>query len=141
MPDVSKPILYVGLDGPILIPSLDHQDVFLQRGVADYAKPFMHWAKEHFDVRWLAESGPRDAFYTARRLSLPDDAVAPASFELSKTEAINPKENFYWIDGALIPEEVAWLRHHGHEARFVHVDPHVGVTPAHKELLSQKLRG
>ena len=140
MPDVNKPVLYVGLDGPILIPSLDHQDVFLQRGVADYAKSFMHWAKEHFDVRWLAESGPRDAFYTARRLSLPDDAVAAASFQLSKTEAINPKENFYWIDGALIPSEVAWLQTHGHEHRFVHVDSRVGVTPAHTEQLSAKLR-
>jgi hypothetical protein len=140
MLDVSKPTLYVGLHGPILVPSLEHQDVFLQKGFADYAKPFMHWAKEHFAVRWLAESGPREAFYTARRLSLPDDAVAAVSFELNKTEAINPKENFYWIDGALIPEEVEWLRRHGHEARFVQVDARVGVTSAHKELLSRKLR-
>lgn len=137
---MTKPILYVSLDGPILIPSLDHQDVFLQRGVADFAKTFMHWAKEHFDVRWLAETGPRDAFYTARRLSLPDDAVSAASFDASKTEAINPRENFFWIDGSLTPPEMAWLRAHGLEHRFVHVDPHVGVTPAHKEQLSQKLR-
>lgn len=137
---MSKPVLYVGLDGPILIPSHDRQDVFLQRGIADYAKPFMHWAKEHFDVRWLADSGPRDAFYTARRLSLPDDAVSAASFSLNKTDAINPRDDFYWLDGALIPDEVTWLQRHGHEGRFIQVDSRVGVTPAHKELLSKKLR-
>ncbi|MBA2706291.1 MAG: hypothetical protein H0U59_00620 [Gemmatimonadaceae bacterium] len=134
-----KPVLYVGLDGPILVPSAEQHDAFLMRKITDYAKPFMHWAKEHFDVRWLAETGARDALYTARRLSLPEDAVSVASFESSKAEALNPKEDFYWIDGPLIPSEVAWLRHHQHEGRFIHVDPRVGVTSAHRDLLQQKM--
>jgi hypothetical protein len=137
---MSKPVLYVGLVGPVLIPSHDDQDHHLRKGIAAYAKPFMHWAKEHFDVRWLSESGPRDAFYTARRLSLPADAVSAASFQLSRIEAINPKEDFYWVDGALIPSEAAWLYEHGHSHRFVNVDSHVGVTPEHKQILQQKLR-
>lgn len=136
---MKKPILYVGLDGPILIPSLDHQDAFLQRGISSYAKPFMHWAKEHFDVHWLAETGPRDAFYTSRRLSLPDDAVSPASFQLSKIEALDPQADFYWIDGPLLPSELAWLQQHQREDRFIHVDPSIGVTPAHKDVLQKKL--
>lgn len=137
---MSKPVLYVGLHGPILIPDIDHQDNFLLKKITDYAKPFMHWAKDNFDVRWLSEHGPREAFYTARRLSLPEDAVSTASFIDSKAEAIRPKEDFYWIDGALIPGEVAWLRRHGHENRFITVDSRIGVTPAHREMLQQKLR-
>ena len=134
-----KPILYVSLHGPVLVPSLDNQDVFLRKKISDYAKPFMHWAKEHFMVRWLSDTGPREAFYTARRLALPEDAVAVASYEDSKAEAINPRENFYWIDGALIPSEAAWLREHRHEGRFIQVDPLVGVTTQHKDLLQQKI--
>jgi len=135
-----KPTLYIGLDGPILIPSLDNLDVFLQRGIADYAKSFMHWAKEHFVIHWLSEGGHREAFYTARRLALPEDAVSSSSFRTAKTDAINPRESFYWIDGPLLPAEVEWLKRHGHESRYIRVDPAVGLTPAHKDLLSQKLR-
>jgi hypothetical protein len=137
---MSKPILYVGLHGPILVPSLDHQDVFLQKRITEYAKPFLHWAKDHFEVRWLSETGARDAVYTARRLSLPEDAISIASFEDSKHEALHPRENFYWLDSELIPAEVSWLREHQHEHRFIPVDPHVGVTVQHKQILEAKVR-
>lgn len=136
---MKKPVLYVGLHGPILVPSLDEQDSFLMKKIADYAKPFLHWAKERFDVRWLSDTGAREAFYTAQRLSLPDSAVPVVSYEDSKVEAINPREDFYWIDGALIPSEVAWLRQHQHEGRFIQVDPLIGVTQKHKDLLQQKI--
>jgi hypothetical protein len=136
---MAKPVLYVSLHGPILVPALDEQDVFLGKKIAPYAKPFLHWAKEHFDVRWLSETGARDAIYTASRLSLPADAIPVATFEDSKVENMSPRENFYWIDGALIPSEAAWLHEHRCEDRLLQVDPYTGVTPAHKEKLQQKL--
>lgn len=136
---MKKTVLYVSLHGPILVPSLDEQDNFLLKKISDYAKPFMHWAKEHFDVRWLSDTGARDAIYTARRLSLPDHTVPVASYEDSKVEAISPHEDFYWIDGALIPSEAAWLRQHQHEGRFIQVDPLIGVTSKHKDLLQTKI--
>lgn len=136
---MTKPILYVALHGPILVPSLDEQDAFLRKKIAPYAKPFMHWAKEHFDVRWLSETGARDAVYTASRLALPADAVPVTPFQDSKVERISPRENFYWIDGALIPSEASWLAEHGCHDRLLQVDPLVGVTPAHKEHLQQKI--
>lgn len=136
---MTKPVLYVGLHGPILVPSLDEQDSFLMKKIADYAKPFLHWAKEHFDVRWLSDTGARDAFYTARRLSLADHTIPVASYDDSKVAAIDPREDFYWIDGALIPSEAAWLQQHRHETRFLQVDPRIGVTTQHKDLLQQKL--
>lgn len=136
---MTKPVLYVSLHGPVLVPALDGQDVFLRKKIAPYAKPFMHWAKEHFDVRWLSDTGARDASYTAARLSLPSDAVPIAAYEDSKIEALNPRENFYWLDGALIPSEVAWLAENRCHDRLLQVDPFTGVTPEHKEELAKKI--
>lgn len=141
MPDPKKPVLYVGLHGPILIHDENKDpDPFLNRSFADYARPFLNWALQHFDVRWLSENGPREAFYTARRLSLPDHAIPVASFQDSKIEAMDPKEHAFWIDAELIPSEVAWLAHHRAEDHFLQVDPQVGVQPKHKEQLQQKLQ-
>lgn len=137
---MNKPVLYVSLHGPVLVPSLDDQDVFLGKKIVPYAKPFLHWAKDHFEVRWLSETGPRDAFYTASRLALPADAIPVASFQDSKVEHMAPHENFYWIDGALIPAEYMWLKEHRAEHRLLQVDPHTGVTPEHKDALQQKLK-
>lgn len=136
---MKKTVLYVGLHGPVLVPALDDQDVFLGKKIAPYAKPFLHWAKEHFDVRWLSETGARDAIYTANRLSLPADAIPVAAFEDSKIEHMSPHEDFYWVDGALIPSEAAWLAEHRFQDRLLQVDPYTGVTPAHKEQLQQKM--
>lgn len=136
---MKKPVLYVSLHGPILVPALDGQDVFLGKKITPYAKPFLHWAKEHFDVRWLSETGARDAVYAANRLSLPADAIPVATFEDSKVEAISPHEDFYWVDGALIPAEASWLAEHRHQDRLLQVDPYAGVTQAHKDALQQKL--
>lgn len=134
-----KPTLYVSLHGPVLVPSLDGQDVFLGKKIAPYAKPFMHWAKEHFNVKWLSDTGVRDAVYTASRLSLPSDAVPVATYIDTKIEALDPRENFYWLDGALIPSEVAWLTENRCHNRLLQVDPTTGVTPEHKEHLAKQI--
>ena len=132
----TKPILYVGLDGPLLIPHT-HPDVFLKMGIAEYAKPFLHWAKDHFDVRYLTDRSPGEAFRLSSLLALPEDAIPVHGFEVSKTEVLEPRHDFYWIDSELIPKEVAWLAEHGHVNRFLPVDPMVGVRPEHKAALEQ----
>lgn len=137
---MSKPTLYVGLDGPLLVPA-KHQDTFLKAGIAEYAKPFLHWATNRFDVRYLTDRSPGEAFHLSSLLSLPDDAIPVHGFEVSKTEVIKPGHDFYWLDAELIPKEVAWLAEHGHLNRFLAVDPMVGVRPEHKaalELLTKK---
>ena len=136
---MSQPKLYVELNGPILIPH-EHPDPVLQAGIADYAKSFMHWATQHFDVHWLTDRSPGDAFYVANKLALPSDKVSVRGFEVSKVEALHPNENFYWVDSELIPDEVAWLAKHEHFNRFVSVDPLKGVTPEHKKMLEDLLK-
>lgn len=136
---MSKPILYLALDGPILVPGKT-PDPYLDAGVAEYAKSFVHWAKDHFNVRWITDRAPGHAFHVAKKLALPADAIPVLGFDVTKSEVISPKENFYWVDGPLIPGEVTWLTQHGHTDRFVSVDPMKGVTPEHKIALEKILR-
>jgi hypothetical protein len=128
-----KPTLYIGLDGPVLIPSGDI-DPFLKAAIAIYAKPFMHWAVGHFNVRWLSRRSSREAFYVAGHLGLPEDAIPVAGFRLIRCEAIPGGENLFWIDGPLTAAETSWLWAR-RSARFFGVDPLIGVTPTHKRAL------
>ena len=116
-------------------------DPVLKLGIAKYAKPFMHWANQHFNVHWLTDRAPGDAFYVADKLELPRDAVAYAAYDITKTEALNPKDEFYWVDdNLLIPDEMNWLTQHGNLHRFLPVDPLQGITPEHKTQLEMLLR-
>ena len=137
-----KPILFLGLDGPVLVPATNshERDEYLGAAVAPYAKAFLHWATQHFDVRWLSDRGGPSAVYTSRLLSLPDDAVRVAGYGDSKIDAVSPHKNFYWVDSELIPHEVSWLAQHGHVDRLFSVDPHTGVSTDVKHALETKLK-
>jgi hypothetical protein len=133
----SRPVLFVNLDGPILIPARDphERDEYLNAAIAPYAKPFLHWATTHFDVRWLSDRGAGPAVYTASLLSLPSDKVRIAGYVDSKVEALAPHKNFYWVDSELIPHEISWLAQHGHVDRLITVDPLTGVSTDAKKAL------
>jgi hypothetical protein len=135
----NKPKLFLALDGPVLIPSSLHdRDAYLGSAVAPYAKAFLHWATQHFDVRWLSERGPAHAAYVANLLSLPADRIPFAGYLDSKVEAISPHKDFYWVDSELIPHEVSWLAQHGHVDRLITVDPSVGVSTDVKKALEAR---
>ena len=137
----SKPKLFIGLDGPVLVPSTNthDRDEYLGAAVAPYAKAFLHWATQHFDVRWLSDRGAGPAVYTASLLSLPPDKVHVAGFVDSKVEALAPHKDFYWVDSELIPHEVSWLAQHGHVDRLLTVDPVTGVSTDTKKALEMRL--
>ena len=137
---VGKPTLYVGLHGPLLVPSATPHE-YLGAGIADYARPFLAWAKDRFDVQVLTDRSPRGVYLLTDELGLPQDEVRPRGFEASKTEVMRPGDDFYWVDAALIPSEVGWLAQHDQVHRFLAVDPEVGVTPRHRESLAPALRG
>ena len=134
-----KPKLFLALDGPVLIPSSLHdRDAYLGASVAPYAKAFLHWASQHFDVRWLSDRGAAPAAYVANLLSLPADKIRIAGYLDSKVEAISPHHDFYWVDSELIPHEVSWLAQHGHVDRLITVDPSVGVSTDVKKALEMR---
>lgn len=137
---MGKPKLFVGLDGPMLVPSEGHdRDSFLGAALASYAKPFMHWATQHFDVHWLSDRGPVAAAYVTQLLGLPADSVHIAGFLDSKVEALKHHKDFYWVDSELIPDEVSWLAQHGHVGRFITVDPFTGVSTDAKKALETRV--
>jgi hypothetical protein len=129
-----KPTLYVALEGPLLVPS-NRPHEYLGAGVADYAKNFLNWAKDRFQVQVFTDKSPRHVFVLADHLGLPGDAIAPRGYEAAKTDVMQPTDDFYWVDSELIPSEIAWLAKHNNYTRFLSVDPTVGVTPRHKDAL------
>lgn len=138
---MTKPIMYVELDGPVLVPG-EHDNMRLGMSVAPYAKPFMHWANHNFDVRWLTERPPSDAFHAALLLGLPSDAIKYMAHGDHKAQFINPRSDFWWVDSILTPGEMRWVHENNHERRVITVDPFVGVTPSIKEHLEKHaLRG
>lgn len=133
-----KPTLYLALDGPVLVPDAHPEAALGTTKIVEYAAPFVHWAKDHFNVVWLTERSPGEAFYVAHKLGLPRDAVPVAGFTDSKVDAIRAHEPFVWMDAELTPTELQWLGQHQLHTQFVQVDPLKGVTPDHK-LLIEKL--
>lgn len=138
---MSKPKLFVGLDGPVLVPAStsSDRDEFLGAAVAPYAKPFIHWAQQHFDVHWLTDRGFPHGTYVSKTLQLPRDAVKTVGFSDSKVEALSPHLDFFWVDAELIPSEVSWVAQHGLLPRVLQVDPIHGVTPDVKQALEAAL--
>jgi hypothetical protein len=136
-----RPLLFVGLDGPVLIPatSSHDRDEYLGAAVAPYAKSFLHWAAQPFDVHWLSDRGAGPAAYVSSLLSLPQDKVHVAGFVDSKVEALAPHKDFYWVDSELIPHEVSWLAQHGHTARMLPVNPFTGVSVEDKARLEAQV--
>lgn len=136
-----KPKLFIGLDGPVLIPSTNamDRDEYLGAAIAPFAKSFLHWATQHFDVRWLSDRGVGPATYVSSLLSLPADKVHVAGYVDSKVEALSPHKDFYWVDSELIPHEVSWLAQHGHVDRLISVDPLTGVSTDAKQALEARI--
>lgn len=134
-----KPTLFVSLNGPLLIPSSTPND-YLGCGVAEYARPFLTWAKQQFRVQVLTDENLRHVHYLAEHLDLPANTMTPRGFEVSKIEAMHPDDDFYWVDSELIPSEIAWLGQHQILHRLLTVDPTVGVTPKLRDSLESLVR-
>ena len=134
-----KPIMYLGIDGPILVPHDDSDTVLEGVRVADYAKSFVHWAADNFHVVWLTDRPAHEAFIVADKLGLPKDKIPVLGFADNKTDGMPLKQPFVWVDGELIPGEMQWLGQHRKHDQFVQVDPLKGVTEEHKKALEKML--
>jgi len=130
-----KPKLYVALEGPILLPGTP--DSGFKPAVASYAKSFLHWAKDRFNVVILTDSALREGLRVISEMGL---ALPVRGYVDSKTEALDPQEHYFWVDAELIPSEVAFLAQHGHHPRFLQVDSTKGVTPEIKTKLEGYIR-
>ena len=135
-----KPTLYLGLDGPVLVPH-DHNDTVLPGvKVVDYAEAFINWAAEHFKVVFLTDRFAHEAFAVSNKIGLPKDKVSVMGFDHNRTDRLPTDKHFAWVDGELLPGEVRWLGEHNLHDRFIQVDSSEGVTEEHKKSLEKLLQ-
>jgi len=135
---MKKPTLYLSLDA-VLIPTSDTDLSFNGRAPSAYTRAFVHWALEKFHVVWLTDESPQLAFRLNELLGVPSHSIPVATFSVSKTDVFNLKTEFYLIDDALIPGEIAWLAQHGRGNCVVATHPRDGVTPETKRQLEARI--
>lgn len=113
--------LYLGIDG-----------VILTRGIvpALHLNRFLKYVLNLYTVSWLSSRCHGDSKATIRYLSqfLPKDTLAllnqiqPTAYRLDKTEAINMREEFFWIEPELFDSEKNTLKEYGKLASWIKLD-------------------
>jgi hypothetical protein len=124
-------ILFLDIDGVLL--RRRQSGVFDAFEVAPCCLSFLEWATSRFRCRWLSTrcrqgwpEGARRAFRLAgARLDDPRwqvlNLIEPAAWMVSKTEAMDPNSNFWWVDDDPTEEDRMWLRAHNREDRLIEV--------------------
>ena len=126
----SRPTLYLEIDG-VLLRRRRGSGMFDAFELARGCVEFLEWATSRFQCRWLSSrcrdgflDGSRRAFRSAGA-SLDDprwgvlDLIPPALWNTSKTEAIDPESDFWWVEDDPTDTERDWLRRHKREDRWI----------------------
>jgi hypothetical protein len=130
MPD-NLPILFLDIDGVML--RRRHLGMFDGFELASHCLEFLEWSTSRFMCQWLSArcrqgflDGSRRAFRAAGA-PLDDprwallNLISPAVWSTSKTEAIDPISDFWWLDDDPTEEDRAWLRSHNRQDRLIEV--------------------
>ena len=126
-----RPFLFLDIDGVLL--RRRNSDIFDAFELAPGCLEFLIWATAQFRCRWLSSrcrAGWPDASRRAFRLagaSLDDprwavlDQIEPAVWSASKTEAIDPTSDFWWIEDDPTEHDRAWLVVHRRLDRLIEI--------------------
>jgi len=115
--------LYLDIDGVLL--TTRHTQA--APGVA----AFVEFITQHFACYWLTTHCKGDSAPTLRYLAqflplatleLLRQAVQPTNWDALKTEAIDVKADFYWLDDSPFQSEIAYLQARGVANRLVVVN-------------------
>ena len=127
----NPPFLYIDIDGVVL--NRRHSGMFDAFELAPGCLEFLHWATARFRCLWLStrcregwSDGSRRAFRLAGApLDEPRwrvlDMIEPEAWQVSKTEAIDPASDFWWIDDDPTETDWDWLRVHGRADRLIEI--------------------
>lgn len=133
-----RPVVYVTSDA-LLVPSSE-PDHLLDAGIAPYGPAFMTWCCSVYNTVLLTDLPMAYVRRLLHALKIDKMNIVVKPFSTSKVSALNPRENYYLIDDALIPSEVSWFLEHGFQDRLIGVDPHTGVSPATRQTLEARTR-
>jgi hypothetical protein len=133
--------LYLDIDGVLL--TTRHTQA--APGVA----AFVEFITRHFSCFWLTthckgNSAPAlrylAQFLPPATLELLRQAVQPTDWDTLKTEAIDVKADFYWLDDSPFQSEIAYLQAHGVADRLLVVNlSNPDELPRLQQLLQSKL--
>lgn len=128
---IERPTLLLDIDGILL--QRRRSGMFDTFQVAPGCLEFLEWATAKYQCRWLSTrcrhgfpDGSRRAFRLAGvplhepRWSVLD-LIEPAQWSAQKTEAIDPKSDFWWLDDNPTEHDRAWLRAHDRQDRLIEV--------------------
>jgi hypothetical protein len=126
-----RPVLYIDVDGVLLRRRM--AGIFDAFELAPGCLDFLEWATARFRCRWLSTrcrrgwpDGIRRAFRSAGA-SLDDprwavlDLIEPALWTLNKSEVLDARSDFWWLDDDPTAQDRDWLRMHNREDRLVEV--------------------
>ena len=116
--------LYLDIDGVLLGNRGD------AHGLACGAGEFIDYVTEQFDCFWLTTHCKGDADTVLRYLRKYVDEetyaqlgrIRPTAFDIFKTEALDPAEEFIWIDDQPLATEIEWLDTHSKRSSWWQVD-------------------
>lgn len=120
--------LYIDVDG-VLVGKHDPRDTALV--LARHAEELLRYSLEHFECFWLtSHCRYGDASRLLRHLkplATPAEyqlllQIEPTSWQTAKTDAIDLKSEFYWLDDRLLQFEIELLQRQGILYRWIHVD-------------------
>jgi hypothetical protein len=126
-----RPILYLDVDGVLL--RRRNQGIFDAFELAPGCLDFLECATARFRCRWLSSrsrrgwpDGIRRAFRAAGA-ALDDprwailDLIESTVWTINKTEAVDPRSDFWWLDDDPTAHDRDWLRAHDREDRLIEI--------------------
>ena len=120
--------LYLDVDG-VLLGKNDPGDVEIV--LARHAAEFLEYCLGHYECYWLTTHGKEEDAapvikqlnaYTDGSVRSLIDAVRPTAWKTLKTEAIDLKSDFYWIDDGILQCEKEILKRNNVFSRWIEVD-------------------
>jgi len=121
-------LLYLDIDG-VLLGKARPGDAEIV--LARYAEEFLTYSLQHYHCFWLTthchNGDSADVInllkrYAGEKVIKMAKDIGPVYWKTLKTEAIDVKSDFYWIDDQLLWSEIQWLKKNNVFDRWIQTD-------------------
>lgn len=133
----AKTKMYIDVDGVLLIKN------GRKIQLANKAEEFIRFAVSHFDCYWLTPLclGETETVQRCLRQYVDDETfrdlcrIKPTDYQLLKTEAIDPDEEFIWVENELFQADIQWLEDHDKMTSWYLVKPYIDFEALHELMI------